>query len=159
MRAMLTEGLAVSLQTTRWDIKKKGGRRVWSGCSEQPRRTKEWNAASLKRRRFCSVSRCGRFAVRWRKIFAGDTKTGVNRVQDSAAVIRGGGNKWELMFFSWLFCDVKCFTHAQSAVKRNRELKRDKDRDLETDIYRSTGKKTSKKCQTSTAKTEKILSP
>lgn len=46
------------------------------------------------------MSRCGRFAVRWRKIFAGDTKTGVNRVQDSAAVIRGGGNKWELVFFS-----------------------------------------------------------
>lgn len=45
------------------------------------------------------------------------------------------------MFFFWLFCDVKCFTHAQSAVKRNRELKRDKDRDLETDIYRSTEKK------------------
>ena len=38
------------------------------------------------------MSPCGRFAVRWRKIFAGETKPGVNRVQDSAVVIRGKAN-------------------------------------------------------------------
>lgn len=75
------------------------------------------------RRRFCSVSHCGRFAVRWRKIFAGETKAGVNRVQDSAVVIRGKGNITGSSCFSvslpGFFCDVKCYTHVHRAAAEN----------------------------------------
>lgn len=95
---MLSEGPAVLiLQTTRWDIKK--GRWVWSSCSQQP---------SEDKRLECSVSIAsyGGVSALWQiccemeeKIFAGETKTGVNRLRDSAVVIRirkveGGGGGW-----------------------------------------------------------------
>lgn len=48
------------------------------------------------------------------KIFAGETKPGVNRAQDSTVVIRAGGvtrSSCFLCFLAGFFCDVKCFTH------------------------------------------------
>lgn len=77
------------------------------------------------------VSHCGRFAARWRKIFAGETKTGVNRVQDSAVAIRRGGGA-VLVFLGFLagvFCDVKCFTHVECSQE---EMKAKKGEDLTT---------------------------
>ncbi len=100
-----------------------------SSCSEQPTKDK-----SLE----CSVSIVAHGGVSaaclavadllrdGEKIFAGETKPGVNRVQDSTVVIRGGEitrSSCFLCFLAGFVCDVKCFTHVPSVAKRKKKAK------------------------------------
>lgn len=109
-----------------------GGQPDGSSCSEQPAKDKRLECAVSIVAYGGVPALCLAVAdLLWdgEKYLPGETKTSVNPVQDSAVAIRWLGDKPGLMFFCFLaevFCDVKCFTHVHSAVKRKWKLRRNK---------------------------------